>query len=154
MRMPLPRRSIRRGATTVEAAVVISVFLLFIFGIFEYARFVMIYQGMQNAAREGARYAVAVINPDTVPNSNIEAEVKRRLKGLDSNVNNFKVSISAIVMRDGVQGTPIANRYDAKNTDGIVIEINYTYKPSLPSFLRLGKEVPIKARCVMYAEGN
>src|SRR5260370_1007829 len=73
----------RRGATLVEPSLVLGIFLLFIFGLIEYARFVMIYQAMQNAAREGARYAISVINPDTVTDANVEAEVLRRLKGVD-----------------------------------------------------------------------
>ncbi|MCX7700921.1 MAG: pilus assembly protein, partial [Gemmataceae bacterium] len=49
----------RRGATLVETALVISIFLMFLFGIFEYGRFVMTRQLMENAAREGARWAIA-----------------------------------------------------------------------------------------------
>src|SRR5262245_20353770 len=156
MRLPPARRPRppRRGAALVETSLVLCIFLLFLFGILEYARFVMVYQAMQNAAREGARYAIAVINPDTVNNANIDAEVKRRLKGMDRNVNNFTVTIYAIVMRNGVQGTQLANRYDASSNDGVVVEISYNYKPALPSFLLVKSSIPIKARCVMYAEGN
>src|SRR5438045_2938233 len=53
------RPTTRPGATLVETAVVISVTLLILFGIFEYCRFVMTKQLMENAAREGARFAVA-----------------------------------------------------------------------------------------------
>jgi Flp pilus assembly protein TadG len=155
MRIPSPRRDRRRrAATLVESSMVLSIFLLFLFGIIEYARFVMIYQGMQNAAREGARYAVAVINPESVSDANVQAEVQRRLKGLDPNLKNFQITVSAIVMRGGVQGTPLPYRWNAQNTDGVVVQINYTFKPALPSFLRMGKTVPMTARCVMYAEGN
>ena len=46
----------RRNATTlVETAIVISVCLLFLFGIVEYGRFLMIQHLINNAAREGAR---------------------------------------------------------------------------------------------------
>ena len=48
----------RTGATTVEVSVVLSVFLLFLFGIFEYCRYLMMIQITTNAARDGARYAV------------------------------------------------------------------------------------------------
>src|SRR4051794_26972649 len=95
------RPSPRRGATAVETALVLSIFLLLLFGIFEYARFVFVYQGMQNAAREGARYAVALINLETVTDASVQAEVKRRLKGMDPDVNKFTVNVSAIVMRNG-----------------------------------------------------
>jgi Flp pilus assembly protein TadG len=47
----------RGGATTVEMAVVVSVFLLFLFGLFEYCRFILMLQATTNACREAARYA-------------------------------------------------------------------------------------------------
>src|SRR5947209_3953588 len=105
MRLPLARRTRPRprqrlGAALVETTLVLSIFLLFLFGLLEYARFVMVYQAMQNAAREGARYSIAVINPDTVSNANIQTEVHRRLKGMDRNVSNFNVTVYAIVMRN------------------------------------------------------
>ena len=47
----------RRGAATVEFAVIIPVLLLFILGIIEIGRLVMVAQIDTNAAREAARYA-------------------------------------------------------------------------------------------------
>src|SRR5207245_11008948 len=103
MRLPLARRPrTRRGAALVKTTLVLSIFLLFLFGLLEYARFVMVYQAMQNAAREGARYAIAVINPDTVSDANGPAAAHRRRNGLDRNVNNFNVTVYAIVMRNGL----------------------------------------------------
>src|SRR5829696_6829606 len=48
----------RRGATVVEAAFVLPIMLLLLFGAFEYCRFIFLLQVCENAAREGARYAV------------------------------------------------------------------------------------------------
>src|SRR4051794_26912862 len=53
-----PPQTTRRGATIVEVAFVLSIFLLFLYGIFEYGRFVMLRQVLENAAHEGARFAV------------------------------------------------------------------------------------------------
>src|SRR5579871_4763112 len=52
-------RPSRPGATLVESALIISLFLMILFGIFEYGRFLMTKQLMDNAARTGARWAVA-----------------------------------------------------------------------------------------------
>src|SRR5205823_2924191 len=49
----------RRGVTLVEYAVIISAVLMLLLAIFEYARFVMTRHLIDNAAREGARLAVA-----------------------------------------------------------------------------------------------
>src|SRR4051812_15199302 len=48
----------RKGATLVEFAIVVPVFLLFVFGIIEYGRMIMGQQVITNAAREGARMGV------------------------------------------------------------------------------------------------
>ncbi len=56
-----PRRR-RRGAVVVESALVLSVFLMLLFGMFEYCRFLLVLQVTNNAARSGARYAV--VNTD------------------------------------------------------------------------------------------
>src|SRR5262245_20504797 len=51
-------RRTRRGMTLVESALVLSTALLFLFGIFEYCRYLFVRQVAENAVREGARYAV------------------------------------------------------------------------------------------------
>lgn len=52
----------RGGATVVEVALVISVFLMFLFGLFEYCRYLLMLHVSTNAARDGARYAVVNVN--------------------------------------------------------------------------------------------
>lgn len=51
-------RNRRRGAAAVEFALVAPIFFLFVFGIIEYGRMVMVQQVITNASREGARRAV------------------------------------------------------------------------------------------------
>src|SRR5215212_9768522 len=55
-----PRRTARagRGQAMVEFALVAPVFFLLLFGIIEGGRFILYYQTLNNAAREGARYAI------------------------------------------------------------------------------------------------
>ena len=73
----------RRGATLVEFAMVMPVFLLFLFGIFEYGRYLMMHQILHNAARDAARWGVvrgsspqgAVFTTDTGPRLPSEAPV-------------------------------------------------------------------------------
>lgn len=48
----------RRGAAVVEFAFVAPVFFLFVFGMIEYGRMVMVQQVITNASREGARIGV------------------------------------------------------------------------------------------------
>ena len=62
-----PLRARRRGATTVEAAFVLPIFLLFIMGIYEYGRYLMVLHVSTNAARDGARLAVVRAGTSTDP---------------------------------------------------------------------------------------
>ena len=52
----------RRGSTAVEFALVSTVFFLFLFGIFEYCRYLVLLQGCANAARDAARFASVNVN--------------------------------------------------------------------------------------------
>jgi hypothetical protein len=63
MTNPLPRLAPRsgsrsRGQALVEFAMVAPLFFLLLFGIIEGGRFILYYQTLNNAAREGARYAI------------------------------------------------------------------------------------------------
>ena len=65
MRVPSAARPPRRGATIVEAALVLPIVLLFLFGVIEYGRYLLVLQVSTNAARDGARWAVVrAANPD------------------------------------------------------------------------------------------
>ena len=57
------RLAARRGTAAVEAALVLPVTLLFLFGIIEYGRYVMTMQILNAAARAGARYALSHVQP-------------------------------------------------------------------------------------------
>jgi Flp pilus assembly protein TadG len=52
------RRNGRRGAAVVEFAIVVPLFLLLVFSMFEFGRVIMVQQVLTNAAREGARRAI------------------------------------------------------------------------------------------------
>ena len=52
----------RNGAVMVEVVFVLGIFLMVLFGIFEYSRYLYVLHMVNNAARDGARYAV--VNTD------------------------------------------------------------------------------------------
>jgi Flp pilus assembly protein TadG len=103
------RRTRRRGVTIVESTLVLSVFLLFLFGMFEYCRFLLVLHVTNNAAREGARYAVANMDKpsdfDYVDYTdasgktfdNIQKHTTNRMGGVHTrNVQGFKVACYAV----------------------------------------------------------
>ncbi|MGE0605985.1 MAG: TadE/TadG family type IV pilus assembly protein, partial [Pirellulales bacterium] len=63
LRSAAGRRRSRGGQTLVESALVLPMVILFIFGLFEYGRFLMTMHLVNNAAREACRYAVAHTQP-------------------------------------------------------------------------------------------
>src|SRR4051794_15503661 len=85
------RRS-RSGRTAVEAAIVINVLVVLLMGVFEYGRLMMIRQLMDNAAREGARYAVVNTSSTSgVTTAQIQSTVTGYLAG--QTVNNLVVQV-------------------------------------------------------------
>ncbi len=55
---PRRLRSRSRGQALAEFALVAPIFFLLLFGIIEGGRFILFYQALNNATREGARYAI------------------------------------------------------------------------------------------------
>jgi len=70
------RKKRRRGAAAVEFAIVAPVFFLFVFGMVEYGRMVMVQQVLTNASREGARRAVL----DGTTTSEVQATVNQYME--------------------------------------------------------------------------
>jgi Flp pilus assembly protein TadG len=52
----------QKGMAMVESAIILSLFLMLIFGVFEAGRFMNTQQVLTNAAREGARLAIAPLS--------------------------------------------------------------------------------------------
>ena len=103
------RRPRRRGVTVVESAAVMSVFLLLLFGMFEYCRFLLVLHVTNNAAREGARYAVVNVDKPTDFDyvdftdgsgrrfDNIQKYTTARMGGIHTrNIEGFRVACYAI----------------------------------------------------------
>ncbi len=53
------RFSSEKGSELVETGIVIVLFMMLVMGVFEFGRAYNVYQNITNAAREGARFAVA-----------------------------------------------------------------------------------------------
>jgi Flp pilus assembly protein TadG len=117
------RRS--RGATLVEFALVAPIFFFVLFSIVEAARFVFYYELLNNATRDGARYAIVhgenSFDPTGPPNDPSGADVIARVKE------------SAIgVLGSGVTVTPTWT--PAKNERGttVTVHASYTYLTIIP----------------------
>jgi Flp pilus assembly protein TadG len=161
------QRNPRRYALTiVEMALVLSIALLFLFGILEYGRYLMVLHTANNAAREGARYAV-VHTGDGTTLSQVIAVVNGKMAGVDGqiqgyNVNVFSADPSGIY--NSSSGTAIypptiqplagSSWNSAAFGSPIVVQITGTYQPILPSFLFLNNNLPINVTAMMNSEAN
>jgi Flp pilus assembly protein TadG len=135
----------RRGVTIVESAVVLNLFLLLMFGIFEYGRYVMQGQLFINAAREGARYAT--VNANTASTTQVQNYVKNYLVG------QFPTDlVIKVYQADPVSGANLGAWNNTSTGNSIAVEITGTYKPMLPIKKIFPKPVPLYAKCITYSE--
>jgi Flp pilus assembly protein TadG len=142
----------RRGATVVEAAFVLPVVMLFLFGIMEYCRLVFVIQVCENAAREGARYAVARTGDGTTA-ADIQAYVRTMMAGQDRALSGLTIDLLDV---DPTTGTTVSGSdwSDAPFGGAIMVRISGTYSPMIPGLSRLASSLPIRATSMMTSEAN
>jgi Flp pilus assembly protein TadG len=140
------RTTARRGATIVEAAVVISLFLLFLFSIFEYGRYVMMENLLVNAAREGCRYALVHSQDPTVV-ADVQAQVRSRLGGQDTQLPDLNISVFPT-------NSPSAALSTINPDDPITVRVTGTFSTMLPSMFFLPSSFTIRSSSIMTCEGN
>jgi Flp pilus assembly protein TadG len=152
--MILPRSKRRHGATMVETAVVISIALVFMFGIFEYGRFIMTKQILANSAREGARWAIAHSYNGTT--ANVQDQVDLKLGIATKQLTGYNKTSSITIYAADSAGNIISgvNWYDQPSGSNIAVEINGTYQSKLPNLLLMRSSYALKAKAVMATEGN
>lgn len=104
----------RTGASAVEMAIVLPVFLMVVFGIIEFGRAMMVAQLVTNAAREGARLAII----DGSTNPVVETSIKEFLRK-SCNAAPADVQVDINVTPDPSNPDP-ANQLNASTTGDIV----------------------------------
>ncbi len=90
----------RRGAATVELAVVAPVLFLLVFTLFEFGRMVMVQQALTNAAREGCRVATLAT---TTSSLDAETAVRHYLQSVIPNAGNAS-TVAVNVNPSGLTG--------------------------------------------------
>jgi Flp pilus assembly protein TadG len=147
----------RRGAALVELTAVLSIALLLSFAIYEYARYFMLSQLVNNAAREGARLAVVSTttgNTSTIQNTVMTYLANQNLK--NSSGKTFTASDVVVQQVNPATGAPASdsNWYDAAFGSSIMVQVNAQFTPMFPTFGFLPKTVPINGTAVMSSEAN
>lgn len=176
MRLNRPRR---RGVTIVESALVLSIFLMLLFGIFEYCRFLMVLHVTHNAARDGARYAAVNVN---CPSDQVDARktaiqdyTKARMKGVENQfsgavqvavypcdsaglalatpVIRSKSTTGAAPYPDPFGSAPYTPWNNAAFTERVAVTVKGNYSPLLPSLLFMQTTMPIEVTAITASEG-
>jgi Flp pilus assembly protein TadG len=150
MRRPSCHRR-RRGAALVEFAFVASALLLILFGIFEYARYLFLLQIAENAAREGARFAVVRTGDGTTKQQIID-EVTRRMAGREKEVIGYAVDVINVNPDTGAVISTTWN--SAAFGQAIEVRITGSYRPILPVLLKTSSTIPVRVYSMMSSEAN
>ena len=157
-------QSRRRGATVVESALVLGIFFVMLFGVFEYCRFLMVLHVTNNAARDACRYATVNVgcDPDQVDakKADILQYAKDRMGGVDRNLVGYGCSVYPCTAEGFAmtppQAIPKPNNppwNQASFTERIAVTIQGNYEPVTPFLLLLPASIPINITSVMGSEG-
>ncbi len=107
------------GQELVEFAMTLPILAVLIFGIIDLGRAAYYFSAVQNAAREGARFAI--VHPDDT--SGVINRVKDRAIGIKSSDPNFNVGL----------GDDIGNSGDDWNDEDFVqVQIEYSFRIATP----------------------
>jgi Flp pilus assembly protein TadG len=173
MALHRPYAAKRQATYAVEFSLVFPVLILFMFAIFEYGRFLMVRQLLDNAAREAARQAAVqagfVYDPtthtvvsQTLTTANIQTTVINFLAGQPlENTSGKPLGPSDIQVyrADPTTGLPMT---DAKGSlwtnasfgESIAVAVTCQYQPMLPGWGFLVNPDPITFICLMRSEAN
>ena len=152
---PSPKQKRRSGTTIVEFAFIAIIFSMIFFGIMEYCLFLYTYDLMQNAAREGCRYAV-VNSEDANLVADTQTYVQSLMGGLDQKMTNYSCSVYlADANGNNINSTsPVANPTTAQFGQNICVQVQLTYTPILPNFIMPSSAFNMSTKCCMGSEAN
>jgi Flp pilus assembly protein TadG len=142
------RANERAGAALIEFTVVASIFILLLFGVMEYCRFIWVRNMVTYGAREGCRYCV-VRTDATTPEADTQAYVASRLGNL-TGYKNYKCD----VYWSDSTGKYLGPVSSATFGQLIAVEVSLDYSPILPSLFFMQNTYTLKSRCMMNSEAN
>src|SRR5262249_10564365 len=145
-----------------ETALVLTTVLYILMGTIEFARLIFVQQILQNAVREGARWAV--VNTQNVTSGSlteIQNLVDGYLGGQGVQLTGYNKTTNITAYRaDPTTGNPATSGStlwtDAQYGDYIGVKITGSYKPILPAPYLLGMpgSMTLTAEILMYSEAN
>jgi hypothetical protein len=140
----------QKGATLVEFAIILPVFVILIFGIIEFSLLLYNKGIITHAAREGARVGV-VYNTGTDPDVNNRISVNEITGEVGSYIDNHLVSFALSIPGVDVDNIDDSDLDNCPNQSSsgqkLRVRVNYTY-----SFLVLPFTIPLSSEALMVCE--
>ena len=124
-----------RGQALVEFALVAPIFFLLLFGIIEGGRFILYYENLNNATREGARYAIVHGSNSFCPSGPMPPGVSPKYGCYDPPGANVVQQVKATafgVLGSGVTVTPEWGPTGNGRDSDVTVRATYTYQTLLP----------------------
>jgi Flp pilus assembly protein TadG len=138
----------RRGNVLIETPIVLIPVLSVIFGVFEYSRLLMDWNLLNNAAREGCRYAIANNTSSTI-STDVQTIVTTYMAGQTSSFTNFTVTVTGT---DQGVSTPVNN---LSAGDLITVTVSGTYKfMNIIPVSKMPSSFVLKSAVIMACEGG
>jgi len=136
------------GAVLLETSVIIGLVAMLVLGVFEYSRLLMDWNLVNNAAREGCRYALAN-NTSTTISTDVNNIVTTYMAGETKDFSNWSVNVSGTHL--GVS-TPVNNLQPG---DPIKVTVSGTYKfMNIVPFIHMPTSFVITSGVTMLCEGG
>jgi len=149
------RRPARRGAVAVETAVVLSLVFLLVLGVFEYGRFLMVYNMTEFAAREGARMASVQFTANRTP-ADLAAVTQQitdyTRSAMGTAVNHLDNMAVTVVRLDPTTGADAGSWNTARYAEPMAVRITGNYRPMLSNIIR--STVPLSLQATTGSEAN
>ena len=142
----------RSGATVVELTAVILIFLVLFFGIMEYCFILFTYNIVENAAREGTRYAVVNVTDATMI-SDTQTYVQSLMCGFDTKMTNYSCNVYLADSAGKNINTKTVNATTAQFGQYVCTDVSVDYVPMTPGLLFL-TTFTIRSKCSMISEAN
>jgi Flp pilus assembly protein TadG len=141
------RNGRRRGSVAVETGLVMILLTSLVFGIFEYARLLMNWQLLNNAARAGCRFAIANNTSPTIT-TQVQTTVTQYMAGQTTSFSNFTVTVTGTHL--GV--STAINSLAAGDLLTVTVSGTYKFLNIVP--LQRMSTLPITSAVIMVCEGG
>jgi Flp pilus assembly protein TadG len=149
------RENRRWGAVTVEAALVLPLVLLFLFGIMEFGRFLVTVNVFNNAARAGALYAAKHGDPIILNGTTYGAGTTDITNVVTNDLAGLQLSGQAInIYLSDAFGNNTGTWAGAQPGQYVCVQITGTYQFIMPKLLGMPSTQAMTFQSVMQSEGN